>query len=193
MQSWLAFPDAPLSAAGSCSTALLRAGCSTIRDSARFLCELPYGRNTNRADYRLVLPEQRGTCSTKHALLAAAARECDLPLSLTIGIYDMTEANTPGVGRVLRANSLSAIPEAHCYLTYQGQRLDITRSDVTPRASMGPFHREWPIEPSQIGEYKVRLHQEYLREWLADHPELRLGPEEIWRIREQCILSLSTA
>jgi hypothetical protein len=37
--------------------------------------ELRYGRNADRADFRLVLSEGRGICSTKHALLAAVAFE----------------------------------------------------------------------------------------------------------------------
>jgi hypothetical protein len=193
MESWTLLPEAPLDALGAASEGFRRIGCGTYRSAARHLHELPYGRNSDRADFRLVLPEGRGTCSTKHALLAAVALEQRLPVSLTIGIYDMAEANTPGVGRVLSAHGLESIPEAHCYLTYARRRVDITRSGVSPQASIASFHREWTIEPEQIGAHKVALHHQYLREWLSARRDLSISFEELWRIREACILALRDA
>jgi len=189
MASWPVLPAAPLGAAGPLSAAFRRAGCLSYRSAARHLHELPYGRNSDRADFRLVLSEKRGTCSTKHALLAAVAREQDLPVQLTIGIYDMTEANTPGVGRILAAHGLASLPEAHCYLEYAGHRVDITRSGISAQAPI-VFQKEWTLEPDQIGAHKVALHREHLRAWLREHGELQLSLEEIWRIRESCILAL---
>jgi hypothetical protein len=192
LESWPILPDAPLAAAGADSEALRRAGCATYRAAAKHLHELPYGRNADRADYRLVLAEGRGTCSTKHALLAAVAREQSLPVALAIGIYEMTEANTPGVGRVLSAHGLAGLPEAHCYLVYQGHRVDVTRSGVIPEAPIQRFDVEWTIEPSQIGEHKVKLHREHLRRWVEARPDLGLSLDELWRIREECIRALAS-
>ncbi len=189
MESWPALPGAALAPRGPASESFLRAHCDSYRIAAKYLHELPYGRNSDRADYWLVLPERRGTCSTKHALLAALAREQGLPVSQVIGIYDMTESNTPGVGRVLSAHGLASIPEAHCYLRYAGQRVDITRSDVSPRSPIAGFHEEWTIAPHEIGARKLALHQQYLREWLAA-AGLALSFDELWRIREECILAL---
>jgi len=193
MESWPILPDAPLDTGGPDSEAFLRVGCGSYRSAARYLHQLPYGRNAERADFRLVLAERRGTCSTKQALLAAVALEQKLPVSLTIGIYDMAEANTPGVGSVLSARGLESIPEAHCYLRYAGRRVDITRSGVSPHAPIDYLHQEWTIEPAQIGEHKVALHQQYLHGWLRERPALRFSFEEIWRIREACIAALGAA
>jgi hypothetical protein len=186
-------PETPLDAPGPDSEAFRQIGCVSYRNAARYLHELPYGRNSDRANFRLVLSERRGTCSTKHALLAAVALEQNLPVSLTIGIYDMAEANTPGVGRVLSAHGLESIPEAHCYLTYAGLRVDITRSGLSPQTSIAHFHREWAIEPPQIGVHKIALHQQYLREWLRERRDLSFSFEELWQIRESCILALGAA
>lgn len=189
--SWPDLPDAPLAAAGPDSQALLAAGCDTYRSAGRWLCGLPYGRNSDRADYRRVLSERRGTCSTKHALLAAVAREQRLPVSLRVGIYDLCEANTPGVGGVLAVHGLDSLPEAHCYLGCAGRRIDVTRADARPTASIA-FHREWDIEPRQIGAEKERIHREFLAVWLARRPELDLELDEIWRVREACIAALAS-
>jgi hypothetical protein len=113
-------------------------------------------------------------------------------VSLTVGIYDMSEVNTPGVGPVLAAHGLDSIPEAHCYLRYQRCRVDVTRTGVSPQAGIARFHAEWPIEPAQIGDHKVALHRRFLADWLRERrPAVSL--EELWRIREACILALGDA
>jgi hypothetical protein len=192
MESWTILPEVPLRASGLASEAFRRTTCDSYRSAACLLHELPYGRNSDRANFWLVLSEHRGTCSTKHALLAALAIEQKLPIALTIGIYDMDENNTPGVGGVLSRHGLQSIPEAHCYLTYAGHRVDITRSGISPRTSIAHFHKEWVIEPGQIGAHKLALHHAYLREWLRER-DLPCSFEEIWEIREACILALGAA
>ena len=193
MESWSALPDAALSRAGESSDTLRQLGCAGYRESARHVHRLPYGRNSDRGDYRLVLAEGVGTCSTKHALLAAVAREQGLAVSLTIGIYDMDQANTPGVGPVLAAHGLRSLPEAHCYLRYADSRIDVTRSGVEPEAPIERFHREWPIAPEEIGRHKLELHRDYLRDWLARPSSPRLGLDQLWAIREACIAALGGA
>ena len=57
-------------------TALFRAaGTHDFVGAARHLLALPYGRIADRNKFWLVLEEGRGTCTTKHALLAELARE----------------------------------------------------------------------------------------------------------------------
>jgi len=192
MQSWEALPAVSLHPCGFITRTFLARGICDFQSAARYLHYLPYGRNTNRADFRLVLDEGRGTCSTKHALLAELAHEQDTPVALTLGIYAMHERNTPGVGRILEKYGLSFLPEAHCYLTYTKSRVDITRSGVESNESIAQFLHEETITPAQIGEYKVELHQRFLRVWLVN--EKRAGGrmfEEIWKIREECIAALA--
>ena len=190
MASWPALPDVPLAPRGPDSRALLARGLSRYRAAARYLHELPYGRNRDRADWRLVLPEGRGTCSTKHALLASVAAEQELDVALVVGIYDLCEANTPGVGVVLARHGLASLPEAHCYLRSGGQRIDVTRA-VTPAEPIAHVHREWDIAPDEIGARKLALHRSFLADWLDARPELGLSPDELWAIREACIAALS--
>lgn len=156
--------------------------------AARDVQRLPYGRNSDRSDYGLVLAERRGTCSTKHALLAALAREHDRPVELRLGIYEMDEDNTPGVGPVLRRYGLGCVPEAHCYLAYRGVRVDLTRDE--PAEPMGTFLHEERIEPAGIGAYKMATHRGFMREWASRR---NLDPGQVWRVREECILALSKA
>ena len=184
-----ALPDVTISAAGPVATAFRARALRSLCSAAQYVRDIPYGRITDRTQPLRVLEEKRGTCTTKHALLAMLAAEHGVDLALTVGIYEMTEANTPGVGAVLAAQGLAAIPEAHCYLTWNGQRIDVTRAVVAAEPIRHFLHEE-RISPTQIGEYKIALHQHFLRVWLA-HNRPELEPERAWGIREACIAALS--
>lgn len=159
MYSWNVLPCEALKPSGQVTTDFTTRGITDFRAAGRYLHMLPYGRTANRADFVAVLCEGKGTCSTKHALLAALAREQNLTVALTLGIYAMHERNTPGVGMVLARSDLAFLPEAHCYVTYEGQRVDITRSGVEPTEPISRFLHEETIAPEQIGDYKVMLHR----------------------------------
>jgi len=161
-------------------------GQQDYHSAARHVRGLPYGRNSLRADYGLVLQEGRGTCSTKHALLAALAGEHDRPVELRLGIYEIDAGNTPGVGPVLRSYGLDGVPEAHCYLAYRGARVDLTGIGAA-NPFEGLLHEE-TIGPGGIGAYKVEVHRHFMRGWAAQR---KLDFERVWQAREECIEALS--
>jgi len=180
-------PDVPLDVEGDAGGRFAALGLFGYRDAARHVRSLPYGRTSDRSDWRLVLEEGHGTCSTKHALLAELARENGLPVSLVLGVYEMDGENTPGVGGVLRKHGLRHVPEAHCYLlAHGGTRVDLTRQDAG--GGPGDFLHEEEIEPRQIGAYKVEAHQEFVRRWARSRG---LDPARVWRAREECIAALA--
>jgi hypothetical protein len=192
MQSFEALPNFRLQPGGEVAAQFLAQGITDFHSAARYVHQLPYGRVSDRANCHLVLREGRGTCSAKHALLAELATEQGADIALTLGIYAMTGRNTPGVGAVLEQYHLSYLPEAHCYLTHNGTRIDVTRSGVEPVEPITSFLYEETITPAQIGAYKVMLHQRFLREWVAGTGSNRKHTfEEIWQIREACIAALS--
>ena len=171
---------------------LLLEKCANFKDACQFIKALPYGRNSDRANWRLVLTERKGTCSTKHALLKSLADELKIPLNLTLGIFKMTTANTPEIQKILEQNKLPYIPEAHCYLTYEGQRFDFTRSQATPLNS-GDLLLEVSIEVDDIGERKVELHKKFLQEHIGEVEHFKyLTLSKLWKIREQCIDVISS-
>jgi hypothetical protein len=193
MRSWEALPNVPLRVAGPVTAEFMARDIADFQAAGRYLQGLPYGRTADRADFSAVLHEGRGTCSTKHALLATLAHEQQLAVVLTLGIYDMHEHNTPGVGRVLARYGLVSLPEAHCYLTYRGTRIDVTRSGAAPAEPITRFLHEEAIVPEQIGEYKVALHRHCMQEWVRKHLQTvnGLSFERLWRIREECIAALA--
>lgn len=180
----------PLTADGPITRLFRAAGAHDFPGAARHILGLPYGRITDRSRFWLVLEEGRGTCTTKHATLSELAREQGIEVQLMLGIYEMSEGNTPGVGQVLSAYGLAYIPEAHCYLRCQGERIDMTGvpAGATP---IERFLHEEPITVDQIGAYKNDLHRRFLRDWIVRTEPVRgRSLDDVWRIREACIAAL---
>jgi len=180
-------PNKLLIQGGELSDGFLQIGCNSFHDACKFVWKLPYGRTSDRANWRLVLTEKTGTCSTKHALLKALSDDLDLGVQLTIGIYPMQESNTPGVGKVLSAHSIESIPEAHCYLRYAGLRVDLTRFGFEAENPISEFWVEKDITPDDIGEFKHTFHKEFILTQFGAKKS-----EQIWSVRELCIQALST-
>jgi hypothetical protein len=131
-----------------------------------------------------VLDEQRGTCSTKHALMKRLANEQNIPMVLMVGIYEMSEQNTPGVGQVLKRFGLAFLPEAHCYLCLGGRRIDLTGFPYKQnREAIQHFMLEEPIEPDQITDYKVQFHMRVLESWRMRQAFVEYSMLKLWPIR----------
>jgi hypothetical protein len=191
MHSWDVLDPVAIKPSGEISHAFMGVGVLDYRAAARFISRLPYGRNTIVDDPLIVIRENRGTCSTKHAILRRLAIEQAVDLALVLGIYEMHERNTPGVGPILKKYGLSSLPEAHCYLRFREDRIDVTRPiNTNPPERTARFLYEEDISPDQIGEYKTSLHRRFLQRWIAETADGR-NLNEIWRIREECISALS--
>jgi hypothetical protein len=111
MDSWRALLPHSLKEPGEITSAFARAGVYDYRAAARYVSHLAYGRNNESSNAMVVLSEQRGTCSTKHALLRRLAFEQQLPVKLMLGIFEMSGKNTPRVGAVLENTDCSPCPK----------------------------------------------------------------------------------
>jgi len=156
-----------------------------------YIKELPYGRISNREDLTLVLSEQKGSCSSKHALLKTVAVENQMEdVGLFIGIYKMTRENTPGIGSVLTDHKLPYMPEAHCYLKIDGEPFDATNAVSDFYQIKKDLIEEMEIEPWQIGSFKVEYHKCFLKNWISCN-SVGIPFDQLWSIREKCIENLS--
>lgn len=152
---------------------------------------IPYGRNANRYDFSLVLSENKGTCSSKHAFLKDFADNNGIEnVKLYIGIFKMNETNTTKLGDLLSNNKIEYIPEAHCYLKINQVPLDITTVDSFYDKIKQDIVEEIEINPNQVSDFKVTYHKAFLKNWIKETNQNNTF-EEIWEIREQCISKLS--
>ncbi len=149
---------------------------------------IPYGRNANRYDFSLVLSENKGTCSSKHAFLKDFADNNRIQnVKLYIGIFKMNEANTPKLGNLLSNNNIEYIPEAHCYLKINQIPIDVTSVDSFYDKIKQDIVEEIEITPNQVSD---TYHKAFLKNWIKETNQNNTF-EEIWEIREQCIKKLS--
>jgi hypothetical protein len=166
-------------------------GFASFEQLAEHVRLLPYERTVNSNDLCAVLRERRGTCSSKHQLLATVAQHSGRSdVQLTIGIYEMCEENTPGVGAVLSAASFTSIPEAHCYLSVKGERLDFTGLAPGRLSPFAALIAESTVAPPDLIGTKNRLHRQVLAAWAIAHGTTI---DWAWATREACIAVLSTA
>lgn len=180
----LGLPDAPLDTSQPLGARFAAQGAWTFRDAARLVWDLPYGRPTHTGP-EAVLRDRRGTCSSKHALLAALAAEVGLPVELRLGLYMMDGTNTPRTGPALRAHGFRAVPEAHCVLAVGDDLVDLTWPGV--RRPVPPFSAEETIRPEQAGAYKRAWHRGHLDAWAAANGH---DPDAVWAAREAAIDAL---
>lgn len=183
------FPDLILMP-GQATNLLVPFGIRTFHEVITWVWRLPYSRTSDRSNYLLVPVERKGACSAKHAFLAQVAAEQLIPLNLCIGVFMMNDENTSGVGPILEENGLDAIPEAHCYLKYEDKIYDFTfYKNALPHPQLNFLYEEL-ITPHQIGEHKTQLHRQWLEQWSQETNQV-LTVDELWLVREKCILALS--
>jgi hypothetical protein len=182
----------PLSSDSLYSKQFLELGITDFESACLYVQSLPYGRNADRSDFSLVLSEGKGSCSSKHGLLAALAEENGLQdVELIAGIFLMSDETHPKLAPFFVDKPYTNIPECHCYLRYKGERFDYTDSSNGMERIASKIVREQRIEPHQVGEWKPKIHQEYLKGWLKRNPQVSLSFEEMWEEREMCIGLLS--
>ncbi|WP_308993530.1 hypothetical protein QLS71_017690 [Mariniflexile litorale] len=166
-------------------------GINSWNELTEFIKNLPYGRNKNRTELGLVLSEKKGTCSSKHAVLKRIADLNNIPnIDLILGIYRMNELNTPEIGTELTNNSIDFIPEAHCYLKINGNRIDLTTKKSEFQKIEKDIIQEKKIKPEQVSKFKVNYHKGFIKKWLKEGNS-EIDFNQIWRIREKCIENLT--
>ncbi|MEZ4910073.1 MAG: VOC family protein [Saprospiraceae bacterium] len=155
-----------------------------------FTQKIPYGRNQNREDFSLVIKENKGTCSSKHAFLKKIADLNNFEnVKLLLGMYRMNNLNTPKIEDTILKSGLEYIPEAHCYLKLNNQRIDITTTGSDVQKLTYDIIEEMEIAPEQVSTFKVDYHKKYLQNWILEN-DIKFEFAKLWEIRENCISKL---
>ncbi|KEY19916.1 hypothetical protein [Kaistella antarctica] len=173
------------------SNHFLELGLNDFKSAAEYIQFLPYKRNSVKENELCVFKDLGGTCSTKHSLLKNLAIENHFSqLKLMLGIFMMNENNTPKMTEVLKKYGLRELPEAHNYLKYKNEIFDFTRKNFSPENFINDLIEEIEIQPSQITDFKVAYHRNFLINYLKDNPNIPYSLEDFWKIREKCIFVL---
>ena len=131
-----------------------------------------------------MLTDQKGSCSSKHALLRSIAIEQEqVEPKLILAIYKMNAENTNGLNTVLSKHSaIDFIPEAHCYLKAGDHRFDFTRTGSSFDKISNAILLEEEISPEQVVDYKPVFHKKYIKNWLFNS-KLNYSFDEFWEIQ----------
>lgn len=177
----------------SLSAKLVSLNVSDFHEVTKYVEALPYGRNSNKEDLNLVLSEQKGTCSTKHAFIVQTAFENEQSdIQLALGFYKMSARTNPEVSSVLNTHNLDHIPEAHNYILYNDKRYDFTGFQSGDENPLDSIMSEMIILPNQIINFKEHFHRFFIINWIKENNlGLQFTVDKIWEIREECIAAIA--
>jgi hypothetical protein len=175
---------------GIVSDCFLERNVSDFHSACQFISRLPYKRNNDKSNIKCVFDDFGGTCSTKHAVLRKLAIENKQhDVKLILGIFKMDAEYADKIKYTLEKFHLKYIPEAHNYLKIGGKYFDFTKSNSNYIQFKNKLLTEHEIEYNEIGTEKIMIHQNFLKEWIAEE-HIPYDLNEIWDIREQCIKDL---
>ncbi|MFK7786371.1 MAG: hypothetical protein AB8B56_14725 [Crocinitomicaceae bacterium] len=169
---------------------IVESGVVTWEDLVRCVKNFHYGRNANRTDVSLVWYERKGSCSSKHAFLKHVADLNKIKnVELVLCMYRMNAQNTQKIGSVLEEFELDYLPEAHCYIRFESEAIDVTTPSSDFSSIQSDILEEQTILPEQVADFKVAYHKDYMKIWGAEHHPNK-SFDDLWSIRERCITAL---
>ena len=189
MDSYVVLPDAEISGSGVVSKVFTQRGVKGFIDACRFVHQLPYGYNSDRDDLLILFKEGRGSCTTKHAVIATLAEELSLPIVKNIGIYRMIEDLVTGTNEILDRFNLPYVPMVHCFLVYQNYGVDLTEGNNNGKNEpIDEFLFTEAVIPNISGKDEYLLYRNALKNQILLREELQgVDMKRILQAREEGI------
>lgn len=166
------------------STAFLKLKIPDFSRAMHYIKNLPYGKLKDKMNLESVLTEGKGTCSTKHAILYALAKQHGIEnIKLMMCSYRMSKINTPEIGAILDSYNIDFIIEAHNYLKFGDDIVDCTEPNSSYLDFANDLIDEIEIMPRQIGSFKNNFIKHATLKYCAynqiQHLDRLLGIREI--------------
>lgn len=173
MDKLTVFPDESISDLGIISAKFLSLGIKSFLDACRYVHELPYGYNSDRDDLMILFKEHKGTCTTKHAVIATLAQELDFPIMKNVGIYAMTEEIVTGTDEILAKYRIPYVPMIHCFLVYGEHRVDLSEGNNNGKnRPIEDFLFTRQVEPNISAKNEYLLYRKALKEHILTRREM---------------------
>jgi len=166
-------PDKPVFGGDIVSDRFLSLGINRFIDACRYVHTLPYAYNSSRDDLLILFKENKGTCTTKHAVIATLANELNLPVEKNVGIYAMTEYIVTGTNEILAKYNLPYVPMIHCYLVYGEYRVDLSEGNNNGKnRSIEDFLYTEEVEPNISAKDEYLLYRKALKDHILKRKEM---------------------
>jgi len=181
-------PDVALRPGGAIADKFLQRDLRTFHAAYRWTQNLPYGANSNNEDSLILFAEERGTCTTKHGAIARLAAEHGLPIDKNLGFYRLNDDIVTGVNGILAAYGLEFIPQIHCFLAYEGYRVDLTAGNCNGKNKIiEDYDFVVPVAPDLSHQQHQAYYLDYLKRYAAIAPPLAtLSDETVLSILTEC-------
>ena len=179
MDSYDKLPDAQINSVGELSIKFLDLGIKTFRGACDYVHTIDYGHNTNYDDKMIFFKEKKGTCTTKHAVIAGLAEELEIPLYKHVCIYKFTEDITTGVDEILKKFEIPYIPMVHCFIVYEKYKFDLTEGNHNGKKKPidDCIHSE-RVDPFISRKDEYLLFKKVLKEKILPSKEMEGIPEK---------------
>ncbi|MEJ2638635.1 MAG: hypothetical protein P8010_03585 [Desulfosarcinaceae bacterium] len=192
MDAYTQLPDQPIADGGTVSAEFRRRGITTFQAACAYVHRLPYGYNSDRDDPMILFKEGKGSCTTKHAVIATLAEELGLPVVKTIGIYAMTETIVTGTQAILDTYDLPFIPMVHCFLAGEGVRVDLTEGNHNGKnIPIHDFLHTATVIPNISAKAEYLLYRLAVKDLIHHHADLKgVDMKTLLHAREEGIVLL---
>ena len=173
MEKYSILPNEPIVNAGPIAKAFLDLKIDSFLAACRYVHELPYGYNSNRDDLMILFKENKGSCATKHAVIATLANELNVSLFKHIGIYAMTDKIVTGTIKILDAFNLPYLPMVHCFLMYNNHhRIDLSEGNANGKnGPINEFLYTVKVIPNIPEKEEYLLYRRALQDHILDRRE----------------------
>jgi hypothetical protein len=187
MDTLAVFPDKSILNVGMISAKFLSLGIERFIDACRYVFDLPYDYNSDRDDLMILFKENKGTCTTKHAVIATLATELNLPIVKNVGIYAMTEEIVTGTNEILAKYNLPYVPMVHCFLVYDEYRVDLSEgNDNGKNRPIEVFLYIQEVEPNITAKDEYLLYRKALKDHILVRKEMEgVNISQILHAREE--------
>lgn len=158
MNSYDRLPDGEIKPRGTISEKFLDLGISSFKEACIYVRNQKYGYNSDYDDKMIFFKENKGTCTTKHGVIAALAEELEIPIYKYVGIYKFTEEISNGANNILRKYNIPYVPMIHCFLVYDDYQFDLTEGNNNgKKTSIDQFIHTQKVTPfiSKKDEYFI--------------------------------------
>ena len=187
MDQLTVFPDKPISYVGIISAKFLSLGIKSFIDACRYVHELPYEYNSDSDNLMILFKENKGTCTTKHAVIATLAEEMNFPVKKNVGVYAMTEDVVTGTNTILAKYGLPYVPMIHCFLVCGKYRVDLSEGNKNGKnRPIDDFLYTQRVEPNISAKDEYMLFRNALKDHILIRKELKgVDIRQILHAREE--------
>ena len=192
MDSYDKIPDAEIEDKGEISKKFLELGITSFREACEYVHNIEYGYNSDYDDKMIFFKENKGSCTTKHAVITGLAEELNIPLYKYVGVYKFTNETSTGTNEILKKYDLPYVPMVHCFLVYKDYRFDLTEGNCNGKnTTIEEFVHEEKVNPFISRKEEYLLFKKVLKEKILPSKEMEgITERSLLKGREESIILL---